>query len=79
MTVLKNKNYYLEDKTYSIDLKNIVKPYLQKQWDLVFVDPGIHLRGEMISWCIEENIPIIVNHDTEFQTLYGYDLIDLKQ
>jgi hypothetical protein len=77
--VLKNKNYYLEDKIYSVDLKNIVEPYIKKEWDLIFVDPGIHLRGEMIGWCIEENIPIIVNHDTEFQSLYGYDLINLKQ
>lgn len=76
--VLKNKNYNATDKSYLPLLKNIVQPYLQESWDLVFVDPGIHLRGEMISWCIEKNIPIIVNHDTEFQTLYGYDLIDLK-
>lgn len=73
--IQKNQNQ-IDDKTYLKDLHVLIDGYLtEKKWDLVFVDPGIHHRGDIVNRCMEKDIDIILAHDTKFPEIYGYSLI----
>lgn len=34
--------------------------------DFVFVDPGVHFRGQLVNQCVLLKIPMIAAHDTNF-------------
>lgn len=48
--------------------------------DLVFVDPGVHFRGEIVNLCMKYKVPLIVAHDTscgfDENDIYGWGKIE---
>ena len=73
---VQSEHHPVKDTLYEKELKDIVDPFIsERTWDLVFVDCGIHHRGNIVNYCMEREIPIIVAHDTNHQTIYGYNLV----
>lgn len=48
--------------------------------DLVFVDPGVHFRGDLVNLCMQNRVKLIVAHDTKQgfaeDDIYGWNKID---
>lgn len=66
-----------------IDLKNILTPvFNDNQFDTIFVDAGIHNRGELVNLCFNQ-ANIIVAHDTSrdpnriLKNIYGYNIVEV--
>jgi hypothetical protein len=58
-------------------LKDVILPYFQEDtYDFIFVDPGIHLRAEIVNLCFETQAKYIATHDTSMDhTCYGWAFI----
>lgn len=78
---IENK-YPLNDLRYLTTLKNLILPILSaKNYDMIFVDPGIHNRGDIINLCFNFS-DIIAAHDTDrtgriIPNIYGYNIVEV--
>lgn len=76
------KRYPLKDNKHIPILKNIVKPFLNENWDMIFVDAGFHNRGDLVNLCFQ-HAPIIAAHDTSrdenriLKNIYGYNIVNI--
>lgn len=74
--------YPLDDTSYLPLLESIVTPFMNKcEYDIIFVDPGIHNRGDIVNFCFGKS-PIIAAHDTDrtgkvIKNIYGYNIVDV--
>lgn len=70
------KDPALEDATYLIELKDICDEiFANKQFDIVLIDPGFHMRGDLVNELFQR-VPIIVVHDTNYShQQYGWNKI----
>ncbi len=71
----------LEDTKYLEDLKKMTGPFLNDSvYDFIFVDAGIHLRGDLVNLSFNK-ADIIAAHDTSRDTnrilknIYGYNIV----
>ena len=76
-----NLKFPLEDTDYLVVLDNIVSPFIRrKKYDFIFVDAGIHLRGDLVNMCFGKS-DIIAAHDTSrvpyrvIPNVYGYNMV----
>ena len=78
------KQYPLEDTSYLPILKKIINPFLmRKKYDIIFVDAGIHNRGDIVNLCFGK-ADIIAAHDTDrtgriIQNIYGYNIVNTPE
>jgi hypothetical protein len=73
--------YPLQDLTYLPILQNLISPFLQDYYDMIFVDAGIHNRGDIVNCCFQKGA-IIAAHDTDRTgriktNIYGYNIIKI--
>lgn len=74
------KKYPLEEDSYLFVLKRIVEPFIDKcNYDIIFVDPGIHNRGDIVNMCFNKS-KILAAHDTSrsgnvIENIYGYNIV----
>lgn len=79
-----DNQYPLEDTSYLPVLKELIDPFLKrKKYDLIFVDPGIHNRGDIVNLCFGK-ANIIAAHDTDrsgrvIKNIYGYNIVDVPE
>ena len=73
----------LGDLSYLKSLKKITDPYLsRKKYDIIFVDAGIHTRGDLVNLSFDKS-KIIAAHDTSrmservIQNIYGYNIVNV--
>jgi hypothetical protein len=65
-----HKDYALIDPRYLCDLDQYFKGLLYlahrkgKDIDVAFVDAGVYIRGDMVKLFLQNNVPIVVAHDT---------------
>jgi hypothetical protein len=71
----------LDDLSYLKSLKKVTDPYLKnKKYDIIFVDAGIHTRGDLVNLSFGK-ADIIAAHDTSrmservIQNIYGYNIV----
>lgn len=73
--------YPLEDTSYLPTLKKLINPFLNKKtYDIIFVDAGIHNRGDIVNMCFGK-ANIIAAHDTDrtgriIKNIYGYNIVN---
>jgi hypothetical protein len=74
------KDFALSDAAYLTELQALCDLiFSTKTYELVFVDPGIYLRGDLINMLFGKT-DIIAAHDTNtVATLYGWDKIKVPQ
>jgi hypothetical protein len=74
------KGYYDIQKSPMIQetLRGIITPYFQEQtYDFIFVDPGIHLRPEIVNLAFETQTKFIATHDTSVgHNHYGWEYLN---
>jgi hypothetical protein len=81
LDAIENK-YPLTDVSYLPVLKKLLNPYLyRKKYDIIFIDPGIHNRGDIVNLCFGK-AKIIAAHDTDrmgriIKNIYGYNIVDI--
>lgn len=74
------KKYPLEDTSYLAVLKEIIMPFIDNlNYDIIFVDPGIHNRGDIVNFCFNK-CKILAAHDTSkngnvIENIYGYNIV----
>jgi hypothetical protein len=77
-----SNKYPLSDLSYLPILEKIISPFIDKQkWDLIFVDAGIHNRGDIVNLCFDK-ADIIAAHDTDrtgrvIPNIYGYNIVNI--
>lgn len=71
----------LDDLSYLKSLKKVTDPYLNgRKYDIIFVDAGIHTRGDLVNLSFNK-AKIIAAHDTTrmaervIQNIYGYNIV----
>lgn len=76
--------YECEDK-YEVRVKTYVSGQLGRiKPDVVFVDPGVHFRGDLVNLMMEKKVKYIFAHDTkqgfddESGDIYGWNKIEGK-
>jgi predicted O-methyltransferase YrrM len=76
--------YPLEDTSYLSVLEKLINPFLnEKEYDIIFVDPGIHNRGDIVNLCFG-NAKIIAAHDSDrtgriTPNIYGYNIVEVPE
>ena len=72
----------LEDTKYLKVLKKITDPFISNSaYDFIFVDAGIHLRGDLVNLSFDK-ADIIAAHDTSrdhnrvLKNIYGYNIVN---
>ena len=76
--------YPLTNTSYIPVLKKLLNPYLyRKKYDIIFVDPGIHNRGDIVNLCFGK-AKIVAAHDTDrtgriIKDIYGYNIVDIPK
>ena len=72
----------LEDTKYLKVLKKITDPFISNSaYDFIFVDAGIHLRGDLVNISFDK-ADIIAAHDTSrdhnrvLKNIYGYNIVN---
>jgi hypothetical protein len=80
-----NLKFPLENTEYLKTLKDIAENYInRKKYDFIFVDAGIHLRGDLVNMCFGKT-DIIAAHDTSrvpyrvIPNVYGYNIVDVPE
>jgi hypothetical protein len=75
----------LEDTKYLKSLKSITDKFLEnKKYDFIFVDAGIHTRGDLVNLSFDK-ADIIAAHDTSRKTyrvlenIYGYNIVNVPE
>ena len=72
--VCEGKNPLLYDATYLLELHKLVRSMTERgAYELAFVDPGIHNRGDLVMELFDQ-VDIIVAHDTN-HPLYQWDRV----
>jgi|688.fasta_scaffold255744_2 hypothetical protein len=73
----------LEDTKYLKVLKKITDPFISNSaYDFIFVDAGIHLRGDLVNLSFDK-ADIIAAHDTSrdhnrvLKNIYGYNIVQV--
>ncbi len=62
-------------KEYLKEIQKLInKLFKNNKYDYAFVDPGIHLRGDIVN-ALFGKVKIIGAHDTNTKPLYGYNRI----
>ncbi len=71
------KNPALQDAAYLTELKKICDDLFRKNsYDVAFVDPGFHMRGDLVNELFDR-AAIIVAHDTNAPfEVYGWDRVE---
>jgi len=59
---------------YIVELSNLIDTLNVSEYDMAFVDPGIHLRGDIVNLLFNK-VNIITAHDFNTQNIYGYSRI----
>lgn len=60
---------------YKKEIRNLIKQlFKNKKYDYAFVDPGVHLRGDIVN-ALFGKVKIIGAHDTNTKPIYGYNRI----
>lgn len=78
------RQYPLEDLSYLPVLKELVNPFLnRKKYDIIFVDAGIHNRGDIVNLCFGK-ANIIAAHDSDrtgrvIKNIYGYNIVNVPE
>lgn len=76
--------YPLVELNYLNSLSEIVGEHLiGNYYDIIFIDPGIHNRGDIINFCFGKS-PIIAAHDTSksgiiIENIYGYNIVNVPE
>lgn len=67
------KDPALYNAAYLLELKDVCDElFKNKQFDMAFVDPGFHMRGDLVNELFDR-VPIIVAHDTNIAPeIYGW-------
>jgi len=80
-----NLKFPLKDTEYLNTLKQIAEPYINmKKYDFIFVDAGIHLRGDLVNMSFGK-ADIIAAHDTSrvpyrvIPDVYGYNIVNVPK
>jgi hypothetical protein len=74
--------YPLPNNDHLPVLKSLVLPFLKKKHDFIFVDAGIHNRGDLVNMSFGY-APIIAAHDTckdpnrILKDIYGYNIVQV--
>tara|TARA_R110001592_G_scaffold6540_1_gene35134 strand:+ start:3249 stop:3896 length:648 start_codon:yes stop_codon:yes gene_type:complete len=61
---------------YIQELTNLINTLNISEYDMAFVDPGIHLRGDIVNLLFDK-VNIITAHDFNIQPIYGYNRINI--
>jgi len=61
---------------YIQELTNLINTLNISEYDMAFVDPGIHLRGDIVNLLFNK-IDIITAHDFYTKEIYGYSRINI--
>ena len=75
-----DNRYPLKDTSYLPVLEGLVSEFLtQKEYDIIFIDPGIHNRGDIVNMAFG-HAPIVAAHDTDrtgrvLENIYGYNIV----
>jgi len=59
---------------YITELSNLIETLNVSEYDMAFVDAGIHLRGDIVNLLFDK-VNIITAHDFNTQDIYGYSRI----
>ena len=76
--------YPLKDISFLPVLKKIINPFLyKKEYDIIFIDPGIHNRGDIVNLCFGK-AKIIAAHDSDrtgrvIKNIYGYNIVEVPE
>lgn len=79
-----NYQYPLKDTSYLPILENLISPFLKEiEYDIIFVDAGIHNRGDIVNMCFNK-AKIISAHDTDrtgrvIKNIYGYNIVNVPK
>lgn len=73
--------YPLKDLSYLTVLEKLVTPFMtEKEYDVIFVDAGIHNRGDIVNFAFG-HAPIVACHDSDrtgrvIKNIYGYNIVN---
>lgn len=76
-----DNKYPLKDTSYLSELKKVVEPFMKEyEYDIIFVDPGIHNRGDIVNIAFNY-APIVGCHDSDrtgrvIKNIYGYNIVE---
>jgi len=76
-----DNQYPLEDISYLPILHDLINPFIEGQfYDIIFVDPGIHNRGDIVNF-VFGHAPIVACHDSDrtgrvIKNIYGYNIVN---
>jgi hypothetical protein len=77
--------YPIKYKDHIVELKKIVDQYTtENKYDLIFVDPGFHNRGDLVNLLFNKT-NIIAAHDTSrdenriLKNIYGYNIVKIPK
>ena len=75
--------YPLSDLSYIPVLKKIIDKFISTEHDLIFVDAGIHNRGDIVNMCFGKS-KIIAAHDSDrtgrvIKNIYGYNIVEVPE
>lgn len=76
--------YPLEDTSYLPVLKKLINPFLfKKKYDIIFIDAGIHNRGDIVNLCFGK-AKIVAAHDSDrtgrvIKNIYGYNIVEVPE
>ena len=74
ITVIKHIDAYDDELIDKIDA------VFDADYDLAFVDSGAHCRGDLVNYCLDMGIPIIIAHDTAHgNEAYGWYKIEVPE
>jgi len=83
LNAIENK-YPLADTSYVPILQKMISTSLgRKKYDIIFIDPGIHNRGDIVNYCFNK-AGIIAAHDTDrsgkvIPNIYGYNIVKVPE
>lgn len=76
--------YPLKDTSYLPVLKKLINPFIsRKKYDIIFIDAGIHNRGDIVNLCFGK-AKIIAAHDSDrtgrvIKNIYGYNIVEVPK
>jgi hypothetical protein len=50
---------------YTKETKEFIESVISDKYDIIFIDPGVQYRPSIVNTCIDNNIPVMVAHDTD--------------
>jgi hypothetical protein len=77
-----SERYPLKYTDHIKEYTSLIKGILEKRnYDMVFVDVGIHNRGDLVNILLQEKIKVVFAHDTSrdpnriLKNIYGYNIV----